>query len=136
EPTPRVFPWNPYRKNTTILILLVEDHTKDRRLGPAGRVGRFVPRSGSPMPEHWIRLRGGWEWHVPGAGQEPRRVTLPLAGFPGGALLVRSFQKPPLDLRRETLWLRLDAVPGLVLVALNGRELVRDPSRTSGLLLR
>jgi len=79
------------------------------------------------MPEHWIRLRAAWEWHAPGASSGPRRVDLPAPGFPGGSLLVRAFQRPSIDPRRETLWLRLDDTPGLASVALNGRVLTRDP---------
>ncbi|GAC1463974.1 MAG: hypothetical protein NVSMB9_02110 [Isosphaeraceae bacterium] len=80
-----------------------------------------------PMQEHSIKLRGGWEWHGKDSA-EPRRMTLPLPGFPenaGRVRLVRSFQTPPLDPRCETLWLRLNSVPGLVALSLNDREIAR-----------
>jgi hypothetical protein len=81
------------------------------------------------MAVHPIRLRGGWEAFAV-AGGSAQRVTLPLAAFPEGSdrlRLVRPFQSPPLDPARESLWLRLDNVPGLVAVTLNGRPLGRPP---------
>ena len=90
------------------------------------------------MPEHPIRLRGGWELHPPTAGGVPEKVALPLDGWPpqwGPARLVRRFQTPPLDPDRETLWLRLDAVPGLRAVTLNGHPLATDPLSGATVLL-
>jgi hypothetical protein len=90
------------------------------------------------MAEHLIRLRRGWERLEPEGGAARGWVTLPLSGFPGGVSrlrLARSFQTPPLDPLHETLWLRLDAVPGLVSVALNDREIARGPFPSSPLLL-
>lgn len=90
------------------------------------------------MPEHRIRLRGGWEVLDSGGGGLPSRLTFPLKAFPDGVgrvRLARSFQTPPLDPRSETLWLRLDAVPGLVSVLFNDRELARGPFGTAVLLL-
>jgi hypothetical protein len=81
------------------------------------------------MAEHLIRLRGGWELRGK-AVNLPSRLTLPLGRFPGlppalGLRLFRSFQPPSLDRNREQLWLRLEAVPGLTLVKLDGRTLDR-----------
>lgn len=81
------------------------------------------------MPEHLIRLRGGWEWHDLGdAPPTPGRVSLPLV-WPDRAAprvrLARSFQRPPLDPARETLGLRLEAVAGLVWAKLNDRAPAR-----------
>jgi hypothetical protein len=91
------------------------------------------------MPEHLIRLRGGWLWQPPQA--EARsvagcRVTLPLtwpAGHAGRIRLVRSFGPPPLDPDRETLALRLEQVGGLVSVRLNDREIARPTPGTTAL---
>jgi hypothetical protein len=79
------------------------------------------------MPEHWIRLRGGWEWWPAGlddASAERRRLTLPCiwpSGIPASIRLVRSFQRPRFDPARESLSLRLDHVAGLVEARLNDR---------------
>jgi hypothetical protein len=93
------------------------------------------------MHEHIIRLRGGWERHGasgPGSGDEGRRVALPLVWADDGASrlrLVRFFQTPPIDSRSETIDLRLDDVPGLVAVELNGRLLARPAAGTESLRL-
>jgi hypothetical protein len=79
------------------------------------------------MPEHLIYLRRAWEGHFgPGAAGAVRRVDLPTAwpaDLPGPVRLSRAFNRPPLDPGRETLALRLGAVPGLLSVRLNGRPL-------------
>lgn len=91
------------------------------------------------MPEHLIRLRRGWlrvALQAPGDGSD--RVTLPLAGFPDPGrrvLLTRSFQRPPVDPDREALWLRLEAVPGLNSVVLNGRSMTAGGPLADSLLL-
>lgn len=83
------------------------------------------------MPEHRIRLRGGWLCIDPVAdGDAPLRVTLPLAAFPenhGRVVLFRSFQAPPIDVGRETLWLALEEVPGLTRISLNSETLQPGP---------
>lgn len=82
------------------------------------------------MLEHAIRLRGGWEWHNPAGVTPPQRVSLPFDRWSlgaGKARLVRHFQRPPIEAGRETLWLRLDDVPGLISVALNGHPLNAGP---------
>lgn len=85
------------------------------------------------MPDHLIRLRRGWEPCGATAGQPPRLFALPRPGFPEGpgavTTLCRWFRSPPIDPACETLWLRLDAVPGLIFVALNGVEIAHDPFR-------
>jgi hypothetical protein len=87
------------------------------------------------MSEHFIRLRGGWEWHEPGGGSADRRVTLPMiwpSRLTARVRLVRSFQRPPLDPAREALALRLESVAGLVAAWLNDHELARpDPGTTT-----
>jgi hypothetical protein len=88
------------------------------------------------MPEHLIRLRGGWLLLDPGAvppratGTAQQRVTLPItwpdeAGSAVAVRLVRSFGPPPLDRAHERLALRLADVGGLVSAALNGQEIAR-----------
>jgi hypothetical protein len=80
------------------------------------------------MPEHQIRLRGGWQWHDPKnqATDASRLVTLPIrwpSGVQGLVRLVRHFGSPPVDADNERIALRLENVPGLVAAQLNGREL-------------
>jgi hypothetical protein len=74
--------------------------------------------------EHVIRLRGGWEWiDLDAPHPEPRRVALPLAGgLPAArrSRLTRRFGCPPIDANRESLWLRLEHVWGLLAIELNG----------------
>jgi hypothetical protein len=82
------------------------------------------------IPEHRIRLRGGWEWHDPDGARPPRRAVLPLDAPPGGPgpiRLVRWFQTPRYDPARESLWLRLENVDGLGRVCLNDREIACGP---------
>jgi hypothetical protein len=91
------------------------------------------------MSEHRIRLRGGWLLLEPTSRDATRRrITLPLGGFAANAgkiILFRSFQRPPLDPGRESLWLRLDDVPGLLSVALNDRRIALVPNGVSNLLV-
>jgi hypothetical protein len=75
--------------------------------------------------DYRIRLRGGWEWHEPSPppGSPPRRVALPLQwdpAQPGPVRLIRHFGSPPIDPQREALELRLENVPGIVALCLNG----------------
>jgi hypothetical protein len=90
------------------------------------------------MPEHLIRLRGGWEWREPEAASAARRVTLPMtwpAGLTSRVRLIRSFQRPPIDPAHEALALRLESVSGLVAAWLNGRELARPNAGATALCL-
>jgi hypothetical protein len=79
------------------------------------------------VPDHRIRLRGGWELiDVDEPGSAPARVTLPLvSGLPRGGRvrLIRKFGRPPVDDRAESVWLSLDHVTGLRAASLNGRPL-------------
>ena len=75
------------------------------------------------MPEHVIRLRGGWERVDPLGRAEGPRVTLPLPRPGGPVRLARSFQAPRVDPAREAVWLRVADAPGLRSVRLNGRDL-------------
>lgn len=82
------------------------------------------------MTDHPIRLRGGWERLLPEGDGKPERVTLPLGRWPeewGPTRLVRRFQTPSYSARDQSLWLRLDALPGLVSLSLNGRALGVSP---------
>ncbi len=83
------------------------------------------------MPEHLIRLRGGW---LRGDGEDGpdsmRRVSLPLEGPPVGrsrVILSRRFGRPPIDPGRECLALRLEGVVGLAGIRLNGRAMAVPP---------
>lgn len=79
------------------------------------------------MPEHLIRLRGGWEaWDLSRPASEPSRASLPLAGPVAASRnlkLVRRFGRPPLETPAQRIAIRLDHVPGLVSLRLNGKEL-------------
>jgi hypothetical protein len=94
------------------------------------------------MPEHLIRLRGGWLWLEPQArGRLPdpsmsRRLTLPLSWPQGNTgkgrvRLTRSFATPRIDPEREILLLRLEHVHGLVSAELNAREITRSAPGTT-----
>jgi hypothetical protein len=91
------------------------------------------------MPDHLIRLRGGWlqfDPHSPVDADSGIRVTLPMtwpAGPAGRVRLVRSFGPPPFDPGRETLTLRLEHVDGLVSARLNDREIARPTPGTATL---
>jgi hypothetical protein len=94
------------------------------------------------MPEHLIRLRGGWLWHDPRAGSaddapgSSRGATLPMTrpAFPGGRVrLSRRFGIPAFDPARETLSLRLARVGGLTSAQLNGREIARPSPETTAM---
>jgi hypothetical protein len=89
------------------------------------------------MADHWIRLRGGWEWHDPEAGSV-RRLTLPRAGpvdHTAPLLLVRAFHRPTRLGPSASLFLSLQNVAGLLSVALNGRELARPSPGTTAVWL-
>ncbi len=78
------------------------------------------------MAEHLIRLRAAWRIE----GASPGRLDLPTAwpdplDGPGILILSRRFGRPRIDPAVETLVLRLEDVPGLRVVRLNGRELAR-----------
>jgi hypothetical protein len=80
------------------------------------------------MPEHRIRLRGGWECQYrQGDGDEgPEvvcRIDLPLEPthvFPSRFRLTRQFGRPPLDDRLEAVRLDLRNVVGLKAARING----------------
>jgi hypothetical protein len=84
------------------------------------------------MPEHWIRLRGGWEAvDLDDPLAQPIRMTLPVSWTgeePRQLRLLRRFGRPPLDLLSESIWLRIDRVSGLYRLALNDRELSISPA--------
>ncbi|RUL88424.1 hypothetical protein [Tautonia sociabilis] len=87
------------------------------------------------MPDHLIRLRGPWEL-LPGPGPDadappsPSRLDLP-ADSPPLALrpcrLRRRFGRPLRLPPGSSCRLRVEHLPGLVRVALNGRILVDGP---------
>jgi hypothetical protein len=92
------------------------------------------------MPEHLIRLRGGWLRVDPDAPHDApesgQRVTLPFnqADTPSGRVrLIRSFGPQPFDPGRGTLPVRFARVSGLVSARLNGPTIARPPAGTSTL---
>jgi hypothetical protein len=80
------------------------------------------------MPEHRIRLRGGWECqyredHVEEGPEVVSRVDLPLDPtrvLPRRFRLTRQFGRPPLDVRSEAVRLELRNVVGLKSARING----------------
>ncbi|HWE38305.1 MAG TPA: hypothetical protein VG406_17165 [Isosphaeraceae bacterium] len=89
------------------------------------------------MPGHLIRLRGAWERRDPAVPDAvPARVVLPLD---------RPLADAPFRLERrfglprpgpgESVRLRLEEVPGLVAVALNGQPLAQPAPGTTALTL-
>lgn len=78
------------------------------------------------MPDHPIRLRAAWQAIADlDRPDEAVRLDLPASWLSGPALLRRSFRPPRIDPSREALWLRLEGVPGLQSLRLDGRELAR-----------
>lgn len=87
------------------------------------------------MPEHLIRLRGGWELSDPDAATSASTpLTLPISWAPQPSprrlRLVRRFGAPAADRVR----LVLEAVEGLRAMTLNGVPLVFDPAATDRLV--
>jgi hypothetical protein len=85
------------------------------------------------MPEHEIRLRGGWDWLVREDDVEvARRISLPILWPPTPLApfrLVRRFGRPTIDPDVESVRLELRSVPGLVAARLNEVELARPEGR-------
>ena len=78
------------------------------------------------MPDHRIRLRGGWESCPVGAPAESERLTLPTrwGSEPSRRLrLTRRFGSPPLRPGRQVLLLILEKVPGVHSIRLNEQEI-------------
>lgn len=84
------------------------------------------------MPNHTIRLRGGWRGQAASGAplsESTAWVRLPIvwpAGLSGPLRLERRFQAPPVA-NAETLAIAFEDVPGLVSIALNGRTLATAP---------
>ncbi len=75
------------------------------------------------MPEHSIRLRLAWDW-IPADGPAVR-LDLPttLRHAPAGpGVLARRFRRPRLDPTADRLFLRCDALTGLVALRIDGRR--------------
>jgi len=86
------------------------------------------------MAEHLIRLRGAWQRE----GASPGRIDLPTtwpAHLESPLILSRRFRRPRIDPAAESLLLRLEAVPGLRVVRLNGRDIARPAPGASSLEL-
>jgi hypothetical protein len=114
-----------------------KDHTKagmnpevlfpDRLAVCVGGQGVMIlERRDDPVPDHRIRLRGGWEsWWV-GSPDVPERITLPTrwgSEKPGRIRLSRRFGCPPLDSATQVLLLFLEHVPGIRFISLNDQEI-------------
>jgi len=88
------------------------------------------------VPEHLIRLRGGWELlDADDANSTPSPLTLPTAWAPHPAprrlRLVRKFGAPAADRVR----LALEAVEGLRAITLNGVPLAFDATSADRLVV-
>lgn len=88
------------------------------------------------MSEHRIALRRAWDL----LAEESRRIDLPaepsdVVGL-GAFGLLRKFHVPRLDPERESLSLRLDDLPGLVSVRLDGELLAANPEVDRGLTIQ
>ena len=88
------------------------------------------------MPEHRIRLRGGWELREPdSASSGPTPLTLPIAWAPHPSprrlRLVRKFGAPAAD----RVQLALEAVEGLRAMTLNGAPLAFEATATDRLVV-
>lgn len=74
------------------------------------------------MPEHTIRLRGGWRIGNP-LGEKGERVTLPFSAWPAHlstpTWFVRDFQGPRIDPARESIYLQILETPGITQISLN-----------------
>jgi hypothetical protein len=87
------------------------------------------------VTEHMIRLRGGWACRAldsPDSSERP--LTLPVRWGPhdpARMFLTRKFGRPRLDPDRETLLLKMDHVPGILSVDLNGHPIARSAALVS-----
>jgi hypothetical protein len=78
------------------------------------------------VPDHRIRLRGGWESSPVGAPANSERLTLPTrwdSEQPGRLRLTRRFGCPPRAPGRQFLLLILERVPGVHSIRLNEHEI-------------
>jgi len=79
------------------------------------------------LNEHSIRLRGGWECRSRAPGESlPKRLALPTrwtSDQTGLVTLTRRFGRPSWDAASEALSLRLDQVPGICSLRVNGQPL-------------
>ncbi len=77
--------------------------------------------------EHVIRLRGGWDCvDLDDKEPHPERISLPArwgSAAPRRLRLIRRFGRPAASSDNQQLLLRLDRVPGLDSVSLNGQIL-------------
>ncbi len=87
------------------------------------------------MPDHPIRLRGGWESYRPGSTTVPERLTLPTrwdSDWPGRLRLLRRFGSPPIDPGQQALLLVLERVLGIHSIRLNDQEIPHvSPERSN-----
>lgn len=88
------------------------------------------------MPEHLIRLRGPWEvYFLANSPRPPTRLSLPVPVLPASEdsrLLLRHFGRPVQWNQDIPTVLRLDQVPGVVVVSLNGETVAEHPATESG----
>src|SRR5271166_2561797 len=81
---------------------------------------------GDPVPDHRIRLRGGWEYCRADSPADSERLTLPTrwaSDRPGRLRLTRRFGCPPLGPGNPVLLLVLEQVPGIHSIRLNEQQI-------------
>lgn len=117
---------------STIMIRMQGDQTKAESIESRDAGDRpFLSNIGSRnepdqktgVEIHRIRLRRGWEVEL--APNEIDRISLPTCFAPSDQRLVRlcrTFQPPPIDPELERVRIELCDVPGLISIALNGRN--------------
>jgi hypothetical protein len=88
------------------------------------------------VPDHWIRLRGGWEWIDASApGSTPARLTLPVSwpeSIPRNVRLLRHFGKPRGISQADVVLLHIESSQGIIAIDLNGKRLLEGPGTESG----
>jgi hypothetical protein len=87
------------------------------------------------VPDHRIRLRGGWESCRVGSVADSERLTLPTrwgSDRPERLRLTRRFGCPPLGPGNPVLLLVLEQVPGIHSIRLNEQEIPQvSPERST-----
>jgi hypothetical protein len=118
------------RRHTRILQFRFIRKPGSGNPGSSVNLGLFLIVEDRPLPDHLIRLRGGWESFTgEGANAVVACCSLPLSGSIPASLRVRLFRRfgrPRLQSANQSLFLSLDHVPGLRSISLNGAFLAFD----------
>ena len=124
-----------FAARTTNVVRATQDITSDPGIGhpPSGIDFLDPSHARTPDPSSW-RLGTSWDGRLGPSDQGDPPAQCP-SRRSGPAPAVAWFQAPRLDPERETLALRLDAVPGLMGVTLNGHEIAEVAPGGSSLLV-